>query len=132
MILLSTPFINVDCCVFAVARPKYYICLILHWNNKLFCFISFNLICGNFNISAFSKVVSIPLTCHNDCISGDFTIAENFLLTKKLQSYFLSMRFYMSQMSRQCPFSHFHFPVNIQNRIKKWKQSFWSISWLNA
>ena len=131
MILLSTSFINVDCCVFAVARPRYCIYLILHWNNKLFCFISLNLICGSFNISAFSKVVSIPLTRHNDCKWGFYHCIE-LLTHQKLQSYFLSMRFYMSQMSRQCPFSHFHFPVNFQNRIKKWKQSFWSTSWLNA
>ena len=132
MILLSTSVINVDSCVFAVARPKYCMCLILHWSNKHFCCISFNLMYGNLNISAFSKVVSIPLTCHYDCTKWEFHHCIEFLTHQKLQSFFLSMRFCMSQMSNNVHSVISTFRSISKTAWKKWKQIFLSTSLRNG
>ena len=56
IILLSTLFMSFNSCVVANG-PKYCMLLILHWNNKLFCCIWFNSVCGSSKISTFSMVV---------------------------------------------------------------------------
>ena len=58
-----------------------------------------NLVCRNFNILTFSTVVVIPLTYHNHRVNGDFTIVQNFLLTKNSNPFLFPQGFICCQNS---------------------------------
>ena len=69
---------------------------------------------NNFNIFTFSTLVLIPLACHNYRVNED---CIEFLTHQKLQSLFIPTRFYM--LSKQCPVSHFQFPVSVSKTTRK-------------
>ena len=113
----------------AAVRPKYCMLLILHWNNKLFCCIWFNLICGNSNISASSTVVVIALTCHIYRIHGT---VWNFLLTKNHNPFYCPRGPLCRKYQKNIPSVIYHFKSISKTAWKKQKQIFWLIIWCNA